>query len=159
LNEGGLRGERLGWSLPGFLPSKDNWRVGSPAQGLNSSGISWYLTSFDLDIDSDLDVPIGLELSAPAGTIASVQIYLNGYQYGKFLPHIGPQTRFPFPPGVINNRGKNTLALSVWAHSDKGARLDNVSLFSYNVYQTSFNFAQDWSYLQPGWTSQRLQYA
>ncbi|TIA26722.1 hypothetical protein D6C81_00485 [Aureobasidium pullulans] len=159
LNEGGLYGERLGWHLPGFSPSGTEWSTGSPAQGLNSSGINWYVTTFDLDIDSDLDVPIGLELSAPAGTVASIQIYLNGYQYGKFIPHIGPQTRFPFPPGVINNQGKNTLALSVWAETDAGAKLDTVSLFAYNVYQTSFNFAQDFSYLQPEWTSERLQYA
>lgn len=159
LNEGGLYGERLGWHLPGFFPSGDEWSVGSPAQGLNSSGIKWYLTTFELDIDSDLDVPIGLELSAPSETVASVQIYLNGYQYGKYIPHIGPQTRFPFPPGVINNKGKNTLALSVWAETDAGAKLDGVSLFAYNVYETSFDFAQDWGYLQPGWTSERLRYA
>ncbi|KAG9664585.1 glycoside hydrolase family 35 protein, partial [Aureobasidium melanogenum] len=159
LNEGGLYGERLGWHLPGFDPSGKGWSVGSPAEGLNSSGIKWYLTTFELDIDSDLDVPIGLELSAPSGTVASVQIYLNGYQYGKYIPHIGPQTRFPFPPGIINNQGKNTLALSVWAETDAGAKLDKVSLFAYNVYETSFNFAQDWTYLQPGWTSERLQYA
>ncbi|KEQ98433.1 glycoside hydrolase family 35 protein [Aureobasidium subglaciale EXF-2481] len=159
LNEGGLYGERVGWHLPGFSPSGKDWSAGSPAQGLNSSGIKWYLTTFELDIDSDLDVPIGLELSAPAGTVASVQIYLNGYQYGKFITHIGPQTRFPFPPGIINNQGNNTIALSVWAETDAGAKLDTVSLFSYNVYETSFKFAQDWSYLQPGWTSERLQYA
>lgn len=159
LNEGGLYGERLGWHLPGFSPSDKEWSAGSPTQGLNSSGIKWYLTTFNLNIDSDLDVPIGLELSAPAGTIASVQIYVNGYQYGKYIPHIGPQTRFPFPPGVINNQGKNTLALSVWAETDAGAKLDVVSLFAYGVYQTSFDFAQDWSYLQPEWSSERLQYA
>jgi hypothetical protein len=159
LNEGGLYGERLGWHLPGFSPSGDEWSAGSPAEGLNSSGIKWYLTTFELNIDSDLDVPIGLELSAPPGAVASVQIYLNGYQYGKYIPHIGPQTRFPFPPGVINNQGNNTLALSVWAETEAGAKLDIVSLFAYNVYETSFNFAQDWSYLQPGWTSERLRYA
>ncbi|KAH0338386.1 glycoside hydrolase family 35 protein, partial [Aureobasidium melanogenum] len=159
LNEGGLYGERLGWHLPGFKLSGNGWSVGSPAEGLNSSGIRWYLTTFELGIDLDLDVPIGLELSAPSGTVASVQIYLNGYQYGKYIPHIGPQTRFPFPPGVINNQGRNTLALSVWAETDAGAKLDNVSLFAYNVYETSFNFAQDWTYLQPEWTSERLQYA
>jgi hypothetical protein len=159
LNEGGLYGERLGWHLPGFSPSGGEWSAGSPTERLNSSGIKWYLTTFELNIDSDLDVPIGLELSAPSGTVASVQIYVNGYQYGKYIPHIGPQTRFPFPPGVINNKGNNTLALSVWAEADTGAKLDNVSLFAYNIYETSFNFAQDWSYLQPGWTSERLQYA
>ncbi|KAJ2899884.1 hypothetical protein MKZ38_002751 [Zalerion maritima] len=34
--------------------------------------------------------------------------------YGKFVPHIGPQTRFPVPPGVLNTRGENWVAVGVW---------------------------------------------
>lgn len=102
LNEDGIHGTRLGWHLPGFEPTGPTWSTGSPLEGRNSSGISWYITHFDLAIDSDLDVPLGMEFDAPSGTYASVQLYVNGYQYGKFIPQIGPQTRFPFPPGVIN---------------------------------------------------------
>lgn len=159
MNEGGMHGERLGWHLPGFSPTSAQWTTGSPSTGLNASGVNWYVTNFTLALDADLDVPVGLELSAPAGTQASVQIYMNGYQYGKFIPHIGPQTRFPFPPGVINGQGVNTLALSVWAETDAGARLDKVELFAYGVYATGFDFARDWSYLQPGWSEERLRYA
>lgn len=86
-------------------------------------------------------------------------IWLNGYQYGKYEPHIGPQTVFPIPPGVINNQGLNTLALSLWAQADDGAYLDTVELISYGIYQTDYAFNQDWSYLQPGWTESRLHYA
>lgn len=82
---------------------------------------------------------------------------MNGYQYGKFIPQIGPQTRYPFPPGVINNQGKNTLALSVWAQTENGAQL-NVSLITYGVYRSGFDFNQDWKYLQPEWTAERSQY-
>lgn len=121
--------------------------------------MSWYISRFDLSLDADLDVPIGLELDVLAGTTASVQIYMNGYQYGKFIPQIGPQTRFPFPPGVINNNGENTLALNLWAQTDAGARLTNATLFAYGTYQTGFTFSEDWSYLQPGWSTERLQYA
>ncbi|KAL1304118.1 hypothetical protein AAFC00_000549 [Neodothiora populina] len=161
MNEGGIYGERVGWHLPNFSPSNESsqWTTSSPSQGLNASGINWYLTSFDLSLPSNLDVPLGLELGATEGTIASIQIYMNGYQYGKFIPQIGPQTRFPIPPGVINNQGRNTLALSVWAQTDAGARLDTVRLFAYGVYESGFDFAQDWAYLQPGWTEDRLQYA
>lgn len=83
---------------------------------------------------------------------------MNRYQYGKYEPQIGPQTRFPVPPGVLNNRGENTMAISLWAQTDAGARLSEVSLFAYGVYQSSFDFNQDWSYLQPAWTPERLQY-
>ena len=158
MNEGGLYAERLGWHLPGFKANGKGWNDSAPTVGLSKAGISFYVTDFRLDLDSDLDVPLGIELSAPPGTIARVMIWVNGYQYGKYVPHLGPQTRFPVPPGVINNRGRNTFALSLWAQTDAGAKLDGVKLFSYGQYQTSFDFNQDSSYLQPGWSS-RAQYA
>lgn len=78
LNEDGIHGTRLGWHLPGFDPT--GWPAGSPYNGLNQSGINWYISRFNLSIDADLDVPLGIELDAPAGTEASVQLYVNGYQ-------------------------------------------------------------------------------
>ncbi|RDL39323.1 uncharacterized protein BP5553_03663 [Venustampulla echinocandica] len=159
MNEGGLYGERVGWHLPGFTPSSPQFGRSSPFIGLNKSGIEFYTTTFHLNIDSDLDVPLGIELSAPAGTEARVMVWVNGYQYAKYVPHIGPQTRFPFPPGVVNNRGLNTVALSLWAMTDDGATLDTVKLIQYGKYQTDFKFNQDWSYLQPGWDESRLAYA
>ncbi|PVH74545.1 glycoside hydrolase family 35 protein [Cadophora sp. DSE1049] len=158
MNEGGLYAERLGWHLPGFTPDSSFDRFG-PSTGLSASGIRFYTTTFHLNIDSDLDVPLGIELGAPAGTVARVMIWVNGYQYGKYVPHIGPQTRFPVPPGVINNRGLNTVALSLWAMTDEGAKVDTVKLITYGAYQTDFGFSRDWSALQPGWDESRLQYA
>lgn len=175
LNEDGLCGTRLGWHLPGFDTSGAAWSDGSLLTGLNKSGINWYVSTFDLNLDENLDVPLGIELGAPEGTVASVQLYMNGYQCkcsrsyvnaytdhisdGKYIPQIGPQTRFPIPPGVINNRGTNTLAVALWAQTDAGAKLSNAELFAYGQYQTGFNFNQDWSELQPRWTEDRLQYA
>jgi len=80
MNEDGLYGTRLGWNLPGFKPYGEEWSVGTPLTGLNQSGIKWYISSFDLSLDKDLDVPLGIELGADSGTVASVQIYVNGYQ-------------------------------------------------------------------------------
>jgi hypothetical protein len=166
LNEGGLYGERLGWHLPGF--DTTSWPSGSPSTGLTKSGVQWYLTNFTLSFDADLDVPLALALAAAPGvngTIPpmSVQIWVNGYQYGKFQPLIGPQSEFRFPPGVVNNRGLNTLAVAVWAQSDAGAALSRVELVKYGVYESGFGggmgFNQDWSYLQPGWTAGREVYA
>lgn len=76
MNEGGLYGERLGWHLPGFDSSR--WKSGSPLDGLPKSGINWYSTTFELDIPEDLDVPIGVEFSASNGTVARVQMFING---------------------------------------------------------------------------------
>ncbi|KAK9416193.1 putative Family 35 glycosyl hydrolase [Seiridium unicorne] len=163
MNEGGLYAERLGFFLPGYNTDPRWHKYGnssnsSPQEGLSKSGIAFYTTDFYLDIDDDLDVPLGIEFSAPEGTIARVMLWVNGYQYGKYVPHLGPQTRFPVPPGVVNNKGKNRLAVSLWAQTDDGAKLDDVALFSYGQYQTSFSFNQDWRYLQPGW-SNREKYA
>ncbi|GAB7358299.1 hypothetical protein MBLNU230_g2373t1 [Neophaeotheca triangularis] len=158
MNEDGLHGTRVGWHLPGYQPD-DTFTATSPLEGLNASGLHWYISHFDLDLDADLDVPLGLQLTAPNDTTASLQFYVNGYQYGKYMPHLGPQTRFPFPPGVVNNRGRNTLALSPWAQTEEGASLDKVELIGYNVFQTGFDFNQDWEYLQPAWDEARLRYA
>ncbi|CAD6445310.1 06d14879-ff4d-406c-9ede-0e5b68d0c4e4 [Sclerotinia trifoliorum] len=156
MNEGGFYGERVGWHLPSSPPLPS---YSTPLIGLNTSGISFYTTNFALALDSDLDVPLGIKLSAPAGTVARVMIWINGYQYGKYVPHIGPQTVFPIPPGIINNQGNNKLALSLWAMTDAGARLTDVELVSYGVYESGFGFDRDWSYLQPGWDEGRLAYA
>ncbi|KAK8090208.1 hypothetical protein PG997_005169 [Apiospora hydei] len=156
MNEGGLYAERLGWHLPGFDTA--NFNDSSPSQELAGSGIQFYVTDFELNLDEDLDALLGVELSAPAGTVARVMFWVNGYQYGKYVPHIGPQTVFPIPPGVVNNRGNNTLAVSLWAQTSAGAKLDDVKLVSYGQYQTSFKFARDWSHLQPGWAD-RSSYA
>lgn len=157
MNEGGLHPERLAWHLPGFTPSS-SWATKSPLDGLTGAGIAFYVTTFTLNIDSDLDAPLGVEFSAPAGTTARVMFWINGYQYGKYVPHIGPQTRFPVPPGVINNRGRNTIAVSLWAQTDAGAKLDGLKLVQYGQYQTDFKFNRDWSYLQPSWED-RAEYA
>ncbi|TAQ90548.1 hypothetical protein B7494_g1102 [Chlorociboria aeruginascens] len=167
MNEGGLYGERLGWHLPSSplinssvsptpLPSFST--TSSPLTGLNATGIAFYSTTFHLHLDPDLDVPLGISLSAPAGTVARVLVWWNGYMYAKYVPHIGPQTKFPVPPGVVNNRGLNTLVLALWAQSEVGASLDEVELFSYGKYQTGFAFNSDWRVLQPGWDEGRTEW-
>lgn len=158
MNEGGLHGERLGWHLPGFDTS--SWAESSPVtDGVKGAAIKWFTTTFDLKIDKDLDVPLGVEVGAPSGTIARVLIFVNGYQYGKFVPHIGPQTRFPIPPGIINTRGSNTLSLAVWAQTEAGAKLDMLQLIQYGKYQSGFGFDKiDGGALQPAWKD-RSQYA
>lgn len=163
LNEGGLYGERLGWHLPLFSPSSSYpasygaWDDAGPTAGLSAPGVRFYVTKFTLDIDADLDAPLGLALSAANDTVARVMIWVNGYQYGKYEPHIGPQTVFPVPPGVVNNRGVNYLAVSLWAMEDGGAALESIELVSYGLYQTDFGFSRNWTALQPAW-SDRSQY-
>ena len=90
-----------------------------------------------------------------------MQIYVNGYRYGKFVPHIGPQSVFPVPPGILNIRAgkENTLCISLWAMEEGGARLNGVELVAYGVYEIGFEgFERDWGKLQPGWREGREVY-
>lgn len=165
MNEGGLYGERLGWHLPGFSPGTSYgnatlggaWDTATPLDGLDGAGVRFYVTTFDLDVDADLDAPLGLAFSAAEGTVARVMFWVNGYQYGKYVPHIGPQTVFPFPPGVVNTQGTNYLAVSLWAMEDDGAALESIELVNYGLYQTDFAFSRNWTALQPSW-GDRSQY-
>ncbi|KAJ7590547.1 glycoside hydrolase family 35 protein [Mycena floridula] len=127
LNEGGLFGERQGWHLPGFNDA--SWAVGKPTDGISHAGISFYRTTFDLNIPKGVDYPLALVLTN--STVISQfrsQLYVNGYQFGKYVNHIGPQTSFPVPQGILNYNGPNTLAVSLWAAESSGAKLDSLKL-------------------------------
>lgn len=86
--------------------------------------------------------------------------------YGKFVPHIGPQTQFPIPPGIINTAGGvNTLGVSIWAMGTTGAKLDSIKLVALGTFSTGFDggdgkgFGFNASYIQPSWTSARQAFA
>lgn len=150
MNEGGLYGERLGWHLPGFNTS--SWSTGSPLSGFTGAGIRWYSTTFSLNLASGYDVPIGFEFSADKAVQARVLLYVNGYQFGKYVPHIGPQTRFPIPPGIINMQGENTVGIGVWGQMEKGAKLSGLKLIEYGRFASGYGFETiDGARLQPGW--------
>ncbi|PSK34590.1 hypothetical protein B9Z65_8916 [Elsinoe australis] len=170
MNEGGLFAERLGWHLPGFDPATNlpegknvSFASGSPvADGVTGSGVRYFFTDVELDLPEGHDVPLAVELTAPKTVKARCQLFINGYQYGKFVPHIGPQTLFPVPEGILNHRGKNRLGLSVWAQTEEGAKLDDVKLVRMGAYQSGFEaFVGNrlGEGLQPGWTEERLRYA
>ena len=49
------------------------------------------------------------------------QLFINGWQFGKYISNLGPQTKFPVPEGILNYHGENALGLTVWAMEDGGA--------------------------------------
>ncbi|KAF8762012.1 beta-galactosidase [Rhizoctonia solani] len=157
--EGGLHAERLGWHLPGFDDSK--WASGSPLDGVQGAGVAFYRTQVDLSKIIDkrgYDVALEFIIDAPKGTNVRAQLYVNGYQYGKFVKQVGNQIAFPVPPGILNIRGKNTIGLSVWSQSAQGAKV-SIDWNVLGVYDSGFNADIDAAYLQPGWTADRLAYA
>ncbi|KAJ6559161.1 glycoside hydrolase family 35 protein [Mycena vulgaris] len=154
--EGGLHAERLGWHLPGFDDSA--WATRSPSEGVDNATIAFFRTTSDLAVPEGYDVSLEFILSSPAGSNLRAQLYVNGYQYGKYVPQIGHQIAFPVPPGILNVRGTNTIGLNLWSQGEGGAQVD-VKWNVLGVYESSWDPGFDASALQPGWTPARLQFA
>lgn len=85
--------------------------------------------------------------------------WVNGYQYGKYVPHIGPQTKFPIPPGILNTQGENHLAVSIWNQQEEDITL-GIGWLVYGVYESGFEMKMaDTEYLRPSWKKGREVYA
>jgi beta-galactosidase GanA len=126
-NVGGQYGERVGWHLPGF--DDRAWKAATPA----AAGTTWYRTSFDLAVPRGQDATIGVafgDTATPrsAGAAYRVLLFVNGWQMGQFIAHIGPQRVFPVPEGILNHRGRNSIALAVTSDGAPGNTLEDVRL-------------------------------
>lgn len=111
-NNGGLYGERMGWSLPDY-PDQSWQHVSLPTQVV-APGVGWYRTTFTLQMPINQDVPIALKISDNAARHYRALIFINGWQMGVYINALGPQHVFPLPAGILNPHGKNTLAIASW---------------------------------------------
>jgi hypothetical protein len=128
LNEGGFFAERQGYHLPD--PPLKDFKKGSPFDGLDQPGVNFYTANFSLDLDKQHDVPLYVVFGdSDADTRYRAVFYINGWQFGKYVNDLGPQTYFPVPEGIINHRGKNWISVLVWALDDGGCK-PNVRLDS-----------------------------
>ncbi|KAJ7614408.1 glycoside hydrolase superfamily [Roridomyces roridus] len=127
MNEGGFFGDRAGWHLPGFDDSK--WNTTSLAQPiLQGAGVRYLRTTFDLDVPAGYDVKMSLNFPPYGSGSYRVFFYVNGWNMGRYVANLGPQSRFVVPQGILNYSGVNTLVLAVWATSNDGARIDSLDL-------------------------------
>jgi beta-galactosidase GanA len=131
LNNGGQYGEREGWHLPGFPDAA--WSKADMAATQPYAGTTWYRTSFDLALPKDHDVSLGLTIGDPDKPRSPnkryrVLIFVNGWNMGQFIAHVGPQRTFVLPTGIIDPRGKNTIALAVTSDGAPGDALEAVKL-------------------------------
>jgi hypothetical protein len=85
---------------------------------LSHAGVGFYSTTLPLDIPGGWDIPLSFIFNGDAfngqGRGWRAQLWVNGYQFGKFANGIGPQRRFPVPEGILNYRGDNYIAVSIW---------------------------------------------
>lgn len=156
LNEGGLHAERLGWHLPGFDVS--SW-ITAQSLRIKTDGISFFRSTISTYVPTGLDASLAFVITDPGTTRDfRVQLYVNGYQYGKFWSRIGNQIEFPVPPGVLDYSGKpNTVGIVVWAQDAGGAEV-NVSLKVIKTVETSFNPVDGTKVLRPGYSSRAKYY-
>lgn len=135
LNEGGLHGERMGWHLPGFDDSQ--WQTGEPSTGITTPGVQFYRTTVTLDVPAGHDLPLSIVFggeSRSEGETWRALVFVNGWQYARRLAQYGPQLNFPIPPGIIDPRGENTIAVALWATSQDGARIPSLGLEVQGVF-------------------------
>ena len=134
LNEGGLWAERQGYHLPGAPIS--NWTSSAgPTAGLKAAGVGFYAANIPLNIPTGWDVPLSFTFtnSSSSGSGSSapayrVQLYVNGYQFGKYVNNIGPQTSFPVPQGIWDYQGDNYIAFAFWNLESDAAKIEGLEL-------------------------------
>ncbi|MET0266064.1 MAG: beta-galactosidase, partial [Duganella sp.] len=121
MNNGGLFGERAGWHLPAWErkqnDDKAGWTKAATTTAPPAAGTYWLRTEFDLDLPAGHDVQLGLafgDTSKPRSDRENrALIFVNGWNMGQFIAHVGPQRTFVLPPGILNPNGPNTIALAV----------------------------------------------
>ncbi|KAI0018860.1 glycoside hydrolase superfamily [Xylariomycetidae sp. FL0641] len=155
-NEGALFAERMGWHQP--APPSADWEARSPVRdGVQGAGVGFFTATFALDVEDGYDVPLSFVFgNTTAGARYRCQLFVNGWQFGKFVANLGPQTRFPVPEGILNHNGNNTVALTLWSLGDEGARLDSFALEADMPVWSGYR--KPWASPQPAWEERKGAY-
>ncbi|QPG96206.1 hypothetical protein C2857_003537 [Epichloe festucae Fl1] len=140
LNEGGFFFERQGYHYPA-PPVDTSFSGGSPYDGVARAGIIYYTAKLPLSLPADrYDVPLSFVFANATheqhGDYRAI-LYVNGFQFGKYVSNIGPQTEFPVPEGILNYNGDNWIGLAVWSLDDTGAKVPGFALKAGTPVQSS----------------------
>lgn len=139
LNEGGLYAERQGFHQP--RPPIASWAPRHPVtDGVDKAGVGFFMTKFTLDMPRGYDVPLYVVFSNSSGSATGgsgsvaggnyyrVHLYVNGWQFGRYISHLGPQDAFHMPEGILDYHSENWVAISLFALQPGGAKLAGISL-------------------------------
>ena len=130
MNAGGLYGERRGWHLPGYADGR--WATATVPAGGVMPGTAWYRTSFSLHVPRADDASLGVTIGDPSTPRSDAHyralIFVNGWNVGQYVADVGPQHTFVVPSGILDPRGRNTLAIAVTSDGGAGNGLEAVSL-------------------------------
>lgn len=134
MNNGGLYGERMGWSLPGFPDQA--WQQVTLPTATKAVGVDWYRTTFSLNLPAGQDVPLALKIDDRDSRHYRALIFVNGWQLGRYLNDVGPQHVYPVPAGIIDPHGANTVVIVSWSTRPDGG-LGKVSLVPLGNYRSA----------------------
>lgn len=99
LNEGALYAERQGYHLPGGGGPQSGWQTKNPVtEGVVGAGVGFFAAQFDLDIPRGWDVPLDFVFANVSAARYRVQLFVNGYQFGKYSEWSFPSPPFSFHP-------------------------------------------------------------
>jgi beta-galactosidase len=135
-NAGGLYGERMGWQFPGFADQR--WATTTLPRATDKPGVDWYRTSFHLELPAGQDVPVALRIHDIAPHHYRAIVFINGWQIGRYISDVGPQTEFELPAGLLNTHGDNTVAIASWSTAQDGG-LGEVSLVAQGNYRSALD--------------------
>ncbi|KAH6653217.1 putative beta-galactosidase E [Truncatella angustata] len=148
-NEGGLFAERQGYHQPS--PPSDTWVAANPfTDGFATAGVGFYTTTFCLDVPDGYDVPLSFVFANTTISNYRVQLFVNGWQFAKYIANLGPQTNFPVPEGILNHNGNNTVAITLWSVDDSGAKVDGLTLEAEMPLWSGYK--KPWLVESPAWT-------
>jgi hypothetical protein len=154
LNEGGLFAERQGYHLPNPPVNEFTSSEGGPMAGLDAPGLAFYTAQMDLDIPSDTwDIPLAFVFDNNTVTDRSsyrAWLYVNGFQFGRYISHMGPQTVFPVPEGILNYQGSNWIGMAIWSLAEQGSVVPGFKLEASKPVITSRQTVEVVD--APGWT-------
>ncbi|KAJ5925341.1 beta-galactosidase [Penicillium verhagenii] len=141
-NEGGAYAERQGYHLPGAPVNE--WKSQSPFIEITQPSVGFWATSFDLDLPAGYDIPLSVQFTNSTAKDSSVakfrsELFVNGWQFGKYVNNIGPQTRFPVPEGILNYNGPNYLALTIWSMEATPFQLAELQLQADAIIQSGYS--------------------
>ncbi|HSS00724.1 MAG TPA: beta galactosidase jelly roll domain-containing protein, partial [Kofleriaceae bacterium] len=125
-NNGGLHGERVGYSLPEF--HDDAWAQVTLPHPETAAGVAWYRTTARLDLPKDQDISVGLRFTDDPSRHYRVLIFVNGWNVGQYINNLGPQRTFTLPEGILRHQGDNVIALAVWSADTSTGGLGQVTL-------------------------------
>ncbi|ELR01888.1 hypothetical protein GMDG_05070 [Pseudogymnoascus destructans 20631-21] len=126
--------ESLQWKSTDALPEIQTNYDGSAwpsadKKKLAQIRVAFYTAELDLHIPNGWEVPLSFTFKkTKSDEKFRAQLYVNGYQFGKYINNVGSQVDFSVPQRILNYQGSNTVALTLWAQQPSGAKLDGLSL-------------------------------